>query len=193
MFQQVNPDRKTVGGSDVAELLDRVTQVSTRPRYAFMLLALIAEVAKQDGSAGPVVRQHGSAALLRDWLCDALSPIGRRDPRRIALIERVREELAKQGALPADKEKADAIVDAEVRERVRVSGKANLSRAVSELVAAGLLRRHYQGYYVDHHNRGGQRHAVYTLTGLSKVLIADTKPTQAPRPRAGPAQGELAF
>lgn len=55
------------------------------------------------------------------------------------------------------------MVDQHVRERVRQSGRCNVSRAVSDLVRAGLLQRHCQGYYVDHHNRGAQREAVYTL------------------------------
>jgi hypothetical protein len=38
-------------------------------------------------------------------------------------------------------------------------------------VNAGLLRRHYQGYRVDHRNRGGQRHAVYTLIGDALRLV----------------------
>ena len=113
---------------------------------------------------------------LRDWLSDALSPMGSRDPRRIALTERVREELACNGAMPKDREDAARVVVEEVRSRVRATGKTNLSRAVSELVGAGLLRRHYQGYAVDHHNRGAQRHAVYTLAGAARCLIGGTKP-----------------
>jgi len=46
---------------------------------------------------------------------------------------------------------------------VRRSGRCNVRRAASDLVRAGLLRRHYQGYRVDHENRGAQREAVYTI------------------------------
>lgn len=165
-------------GGDLSALLERVAQVSTRPRYAFMLLTLIAEVAGPDGSAGPSVRQGQALVSLRDWLCDALTPMGHRDPRRQALAERVRAELARTGKLPADPESAAAAIEAELRERVRASGKTNLSRAVSELVGAGLLRRHYQGYAVDHHNRGAQRQAVYTLIGLSRTLLARASVTE---------------
>ncbi|MFT3968315.1 MAG: hypothetical protein QM690_20785, partial [Sphingobium sp.] len=119
-------------GSDISALLDRLARSSTRPRYAFMLLNLIAEAARPDGSAGPLVADGGGLLPLRDWLCDALTPMGGRDPRRLALAERVREELAVQGPV------MDAQVEEEVKLRVRASGKANLSRAVSELVAAGL-------------------------------------------------------
>lgn len=181
------------GGSDLSDLLERIAEVSTRPRYAYMLLTLVAEVARHDGRAGPVVRHGGGHALLRDWLCDALTPMSQRDPRRLALAERVREELAREGALPQDKAAAQQLIEENVRDRVRASGKTNLSRAVSELVAAGLMRRHYQGYRVDHHNRGAQRHAVYTLTGLSRVLL-DRRGTAARSARGNAArQGELAL
>lgn len=188
-----HPREATSGrGSDLSTLLERVAQVSTRPRYAFMLLTLIAEVAAPDGSAGPLVRQGRALVSLRDWLSDALTPMGHRDPRRQALAERVRSELILAGKLPQDPAAAAAAVEAELRERVRASGKTNLSRAVSELVGAGLLRRHYQGYAVDHHNRGAQRQAVYTLTGLARTLIATRAPA-ARSARTAAVQGELAL
>ena len=197
MFHGSIKPRSSASG-DLSALLDRLAHVSTRPRYAFMLLTLIAEAARPDGSAGPLVAKEGGLQPLRDWLCDALTPMGGRDPRRMALTARVRAELAVQGRLPADPDAASLAVEEEVKLRVRASGKTNLSRAVSEMVAAGLLRRHYQGYRVDHHNRGAQRQAVYTLTGLARILIASaamppmqpplSKPISAPvRPR----QGEL--
>jgi hypothetical protein len=178
-------------GGDLTALLETLARCSTRPRYAFMLLTLIAELADSEGSAGPLVRSGEALVPLRDWLCDALTPMGQRDPRRHALAERVRAELAAAGTLPPAPEAAATAIEAELRQRVRASGKTNLSRAVSELVAAGLLRRHYQGFRVDHPNRGAQRQAVYTLTGLSRALISGRK--TAPRPRAAGRQGELAF
>ena len=183
---------------DLSALLDRLAHASTRPRYAFMLLTLIAEVARPDGSAGPMVAKDGRPEPLRDWLCDALTPMGGRDPRRLALAARIRAELAGQGRLPADADAASLAIEEEVKLRVRASGKTNLSRAVSEMVAAGLLRRHYQGYRVDHHNRGAQRQAVYTLAGLALILVAPaTGPLPQPLPPAlipapaRPRQGEL--
>jgi hypothetical protein len=112
--------------------------------------------------------------LLRDWLSDALTPMGHRDPKRKALTSKLDTELRASGRLPDDGRSAEAIVDEEVRQRVRAAAKANLSRAVTELVKAGLLKRHYEGYRVDHQNRGAQRHAVYTLDGLARNLIART-------------------
>lgn len=177
------------GGSDLSLLLDQLSHCCSRPRYAFMLLTLIADVAKPDGSAGPMVRVGKALVPLRDWLCDALTPMGHRDPRRVALVERVREELRKEERLTGDAAVDEALVQDEVRARVRASGKTNLSRAASELVKAGLLKRHYQGYRVDHLNRGAQRQAVYTLTGRARVLVG--APRQTATPPARPRQGDL--
>lgn len=176
------------GRCDVAAVLETLAGVSSRPRYAFMLLNLIAQVAGSDGSAGPWIKREGELILLRDWLCDALTPMAQRGPRAGALAERVRRDLDERGLLPdGDAARRQAIED-EMRLRARVAGKSNLSRAVSELVRAGLLRRHYQGYLIDHHNRGGQRHAVYTLAGDALQLVPTAQPQ---RNRA--AQGELAL
>lgn len=175
--------------SDMASLLDLLAEISSRPRYAFMVLNLIAEVAGPDGKAGPFIVREGGSLPLRDWLGQSLTPMGGRDPRRLALAERVREELALDGTLPADPALAKAHVAAEVRHRVLASGKTNLSRAVSELVRGGLLRRHYAGDYVDHHNRGGQRHVVYTVVGRARCLLARS----ASPPARDRRQGELAL
>ncbi len=170
-----------------AQLLEQLARISRRPRYAFMLLNLIAQVAKKDGRAGPLVTDGNAAMPLRDWLCDALTPMGGRNPKRLALIERVEGEFDRAGRLPADPLEAATIVEEEVRERVRASGKTNLSRAVTELVNAGLLKRHYQGYCVDHLNRGAQRQAVYTLAGQARCLLAH----EAPGRQSASGQGEL--
>jgi len=176
---------------EMAALLDMLAHASTRPRYAFMVLSLIAEVANGDGEAGPFVRRDRQQHTLRDWLCDSLAPMGGRDPRRIALAARVEADLVAAGALPDDTCQSAAIVDQELRDRIRASGKTNLSRAVSELVGAGLLRRYYAGYAVDHPNRGGQRNAVYVLQGLARCLMPRQSPPRAAPVRQRPAQGEL--
>lgn len=169
-----------------------VAQASIRPRYAFMVLCLIGEVARHDGSAGPFINSGGASVLLRDWLCEALTPMGARDPKRIAMAEKVRGELQASGKLSPNQQVADEQVEELVRERVHASGKTNLSRAVTELVKAGLIRRHYQGYRVDHLNRGAQRHAVYTLTGRARCLLSQRAPSRyAPKGKA--VQGELAL
>ncbi|OAH44682.1 hypothetical protein AX777_20655 [Sphingobium yanoikuyae] len=150
-------------------LIERIADISQRPRYTFMVLNLIAKVANSNsGSAGPyVIDENSSRVALRDWLCDSLVPIAKRDARRLLLTGEVRASLAEQNALPEDAQEAARLVDDEVRRRVRNSGRCNVSRAVSDLVRAGLIRRHYQGYRVDHHNRGAQREAVYTITELA--------------------------
>ena len=188
MFHAPLPSR-AAGGSDVSLLLDQLSHCCSRPRYAFMLLTLIADVARPDGSAGPLVRVDDSLVSLRDWLCDALTPMGHRDPRRMALVERVRDELRKEERLTGDAATDETLVQDEVRMRVRTSGKTNLSRAVSELVKAGLLKRHYQGFRVDHLNRGAQRQVVYTLTGRARALVSASP--LARRPATRPRQGDL--
>lgn len=161
------------GPSQMAALLDCLSQSSSRPRYAFMVLSLIAEVAEPTGEAGPFVQRSGQTLTLRDYLCESLMPMGARDPRRLALTARVKSDLVDEKRLPSDPDEANALIDQEVRQRVRASGKTNLSRAVSELVKAGLLRRYYKGFVVDHINRGGQRHAVYVLLGRARCLLSN--------------------
>jgi hypothetical protein len=162
---------------DMPGILELIAETSTRPRYAFMVLNLIATAAGAKGRAGPWVREAGAELTLREWLCDALVPMGQRNPRRIRLAESIREELEREHRLPPDGAEARRLIEDEVRERMRSSGKTNVSRAVSDLVRAGLLRRHYQGYAVDHHNRGGQRHAVYIVAPRAmNALLSRTSP-----------------
>lgn len=149
---------------DLPGLLDRLTAVCERPRYSFMVLNLIAQASARSGSAGPYVRDGDRQVPVRDWLCDALAPVARRDPRRLSIANKVRSELEQRNELPSDTAAAERLIAAEVQKRIRLSGRTNVSRAVSELVRAGFVRRYYQGYRVDHHNRGAQRQAVYTIT-----------------------------
>jgi len=146
------------------ELVDRIAAVTRRPRYALLVLELIAREAGLNGSLGPYVRTEEGRVPVRDWLCQALAPLAKRDCRRIAMIEAVRGEVlgkAQHGAEPAELERE---CEAQIKERIIRSGRTSVSRAVSDLVKAGLLRRHYQSYRVDHPNRGAGREAVYTIT-----------------------------
>lgn len=177
--------------SDMKELLDCVAHTSTRPRYAFMVLSLIAEIARPDGSAGPFVLRSGRSTLLRDWLCDALAPMGARDPKRLMLTEKVRAEVLVSDKAPCEPQAIEDVIAAEVHERIRKSGKTNLSRAVSELVQAGLIRRHYQGFRVDHHNRGAGRHVVYALVGRARCLLGRASSSPLPPIASDRRQGEL--
>lgn len=160
LFEQPARVRQSL---DTPALLAIIAGASSRPKFSYMLLQLIAEIADEDGSAGPNVIVDGAAVPVRDWLCDALVPMGQRDARRRSTIDAVRAELSKANALPTEPAEADRMIDQRVRERVRQSGRCNISRAVSDLCRAGLLRRHYQGFRVDHENRGAQREAVYTV------------------------------
>lgn len=160
LFAQATVARRSM---DTPALLASIAAASSRPKFAYMLLQLIAEIADERGSAGPNVLVDGAAMPVRDWLCDALVPMAQRAARRRSTVETVRADLARDEGLPADREEAERIIDGKVRERVRSSGRCNVSRTVSDLVRAGLLRRHYQGYRVDHENRGAQREAVYTI------------------------------
>lgn len=168
-IEQVHsPDRLHLPG-----LIERIAAVSTRPRYAFMVLNLIATIAgKNSGSAGPYVLEGDHRIAMRDWLCDALVPMAQRDARRLSIVTQVRAALVEDNILPADPHEAARIIDEHVRTRIRHSGRCNVSRAVSDLVRAGLIRRHYQGYRVDHQNRGAQREAVYTITDVAADALA---------------------
>ena len=150
-------------GMDTPGLLAAIAAASPRPKFSYMLLQLLEEVADEKGRAGPSVMVNGDAVPVRDWLCDALAPIAQRTPWRRSTIETVRSALEQADELPADPTQADRVIEERVRERVRQSGRCNVSRAVSDLCRGGILRRHYQGYRVDHQNRGAQREAVYTI------------------------------
>lgn len=156
---------------DLPGVLERLTRVCERPRYSYMVLNLIAQASARTGEAGPYVRVGETLVPIRDWLCDALVPLAQRDPRRHGIAERVRQDLLARGIMPAEPKVAEKLVEEEVAKRIRHSGRTNVSRAVSELVRAGLIRRHYQGFRVDHHNRGAQRQAVYTVTEEARSAL----------------------
>lgn len=75
----------------------------------------------------------------------------------------MRRELEAERVLPAEPERAQRLVDERVGERLGRSGRTNVGRAVSERVRGGLVRRQYQGYRVNHQNRGAKRQAVYMV------------------------------
>jgi len=154
---------------DLPAVVERISQVSKRPRYAFMVLNLIAKAAGNNGSVGPYVCDRTGRVPVRDWLCHTLSPLAQRDCRRLAMVEAVRAEM--MATAKADDADAERRLDEEVRQRILRSGRTNVSRAVSDLVRAGFLRRHYQGFRVDHHNRGARREAVYTITPEAKRAL----------------------
>lgn len=154
---------------NVSTILSRLSEHSRRPRYAFMVLNLISEAAGPTGSVGPDVIREGVPLPVRDWLSDALAPMAERDMRRSKLAARAADALADE--LPSDPALAAQLLEDEIRQRVRRSGKTNVSRAVSDLVRAGLVRRHYAGWCKDHQNRGGQRQSVYTVNASALAAL----------------------
>lgn len=159
---QASPD-------SLGAILQRLSERSARPRYAFMVLNLISEVASTRGFAGPFVERSGTRKPLREWLAGELMPLSGRDSRREALRARITAELAPK--LTGDPAYDAALIDAAVEEEALAVGKANVSRAVSDLVRAGLVRRHYAGRITNHHNRGGKRHAVYAVDATVMAAI----------------------
>ena len=149
------------GPAGLGSIFATLAASSPRPRYAFLVLQLVAEAAGTAGRAGPFVQLPNGPMGLRDWLCTQLMPMSERNVRRAALRERVVAGLSVR--LLGDPRHDEPIIAAAVEEHVLAVGRANVSRAISDLVKAGLLRRHYAGYATNHVNRGGGRHAVYEI------------------------------
>lgn len=176
--------------SGIGSIYATLAKVSARPRYAFLVLQLVTEATDAKGRAGPLVRDGSNHPLyLRDWLCTQLLPLSERDDRRLALRARVVKTLGARltGNLEAD----EAVIAEAVEEQVLAAGRSNISRAISDLVKAGFLSRHYAGYATSHANRGGGRHAVYVVE--PQILAALGRPI-APiphRPSRVPVQGQL--
>lgn len=174
----------------IGSIYATLAKVSARPRYAFLVLQLVTEAADSMGRAGPLVRDGSNRPLyLRDWLCTQLQPLSERNDRRSALRARVMETLGDR--LGGDAEADKTMIAEAVEEQVLAAGRSNVSRAISDLVKAGYLKRHYAGYATNHTNRGGGRHAVYVvepqiLNGLRRPAVSPLRgPTQMP------VQGQL--
>lgn len=63
-----------------------------------------------------------------------------------------------------------------IAEAALATGKTNVSRAVSDLVRAGLVKPHYAGDFTDHfnrggRNRGGRRLAVFAVTAEAMAAV----------------------
>ena len=160
----------------LGDVLALLSKASRRPRYAFVVLQLIAELADERGHAGPFVKSAGKVQLLREWLCEQLLPISEQAGRRAALRARVEASLA--GTLSGIRDDDDLRIEQAVDDQVRAAGRANVSRAVSDLVRAGIVDRHYQGYATKHCNQGGGRNAVYVIK-REVLLLLPKKPIGA--------------
>lgn len=162
--------------SGIGDIFAVLAGASARPRYAFLVLQLVAEVADARGKAGPIVSCRGTPMLLRDWLCGQLMPMSEQPARRAGLRARVTAALA--GELTGDPARDAARIDQAVEDQALAVGTANVSRAISDLARAGLMTRHYAGYATNHENRGGGRHAVYVVE--PRVLGLLRKPAATP-------------
>jgi hypothetical protein len=128
--------------------------------------------------------------LLRDWLCNQLMPISEKGRRREALRQRVIAGV--KDKLTGDPARDAARIEAAVEEQAQTVGRANISRAISDLVRAGFVTRHYAGYATNHDNRGGGRHAVYVVQPKVLQLLRGT-PAKATAPDRRPARQEELF
>ena len=166
-----------------------LAEVSSRPRYAFLVLQLVAEAADGRGQAGPFVCRDGKPTLLRDWLCTQLLPLSEQNGRRAALRARVAASL--ENELTGDEAGDAARIDLAVEGQVLAVGRANVSRAISDLVRGGLVTRHYAGYATNHRNRGGGRHAVYVVNPGVLRLLRRPAPMHGAAATSRTSQGEL--
>lgn len=166
-----------------------LTDVSARPRYAFLLLQLVAELADERGHAGPFVAYGNGKMLLRDWLGTQLLPMSEQTRRRAALRARVEASLKPQ--LTGNREVDDARIEQAVEEQVLAVGRANVSRAISDLVRGKLMTRHYAGYATNHHNRGGGRHVVYVVEPWVLRLLRRSPEPRPQRNSGSTSQGDL--
>ena len=162
------------GPIGVSQIVTTLAEVSRRPRYTFMVLNLISEIAGPDGRAGPFVQVKNQQIAVRDWLSDCLAPLAQDERRRADLRRRLMAEM--KNDLPRDPKEAERLVDRALQARIRSSGKTNISHAVSDLVKAGYVKRHYEGWIRSHVNRGAQRHVVFVVDG--DVLAALRRGTQ---------------
>ena len=166
-----------------------LAKFSKRPRYAFLVLQLVAEAADARGKAGPYVHLSEGPFTLRDWLCRQLLPLSDRGGRRAALRQRVKASI--EQSLTGDVEFDRHLLDRAVEEQVLSVGRANVSRAISDLVRAGMITRHYCGYATNHHNRGGGRHAVYIVSPNILSLLRQSADPATNEKRLPASQADL--
>jgi len=116
------------------------------------------------------------------------------EPSLVAAGEEPEEraiEAALRPSLTGEPELDDPRIEQAVEEQVLAVGRANVSRAISDLVRAKLMTRHYAGYATNHHNRGGGRHVVYVVEPWVLRLLRRT-PEPRPTPTARvTGQGDL--
>src|SRR3546814_12311087 len=60
------------GAAALPDLVERISTVSKRPRYALLVLKLIAQEAGSHDSVGPYVGRGKGRVPVLDWICQAL-------------------------------------------------------------------------------------------------------------------------
>ena len=91
--------QRTTGMPDIVRI---IAEHSARPRYTFMVLDLIARVARANGQAGPLVREGEALVPIREWLAATIAPSGARHHQRRATADKVRAALVDRGEFPGD-------------------------------------------------------------------------------------------
>lgn len=147
--------------TNIGSILDRLSEVSNRPRYAYTVLTLLVEKAGSNTRIGPFVDDGDEVLPLRQWVGRRLSRLSGRSIKRRNLEQRIRERLKDE--LPDDLFESQIIVDRAVEAHVQVTGADNFSRVIGDLEKAGYIRRMYVGYKTNHANRGGLRNLVCVL------------------------------
>src|SRR3546814_1732208 len=115
------PVKRANAPMSVSNILDQLATTSSRPRYAFAVLALLAEQAGPTGKTGPFITDEDEEKLpLREYIGKRLARMSGRDSRRRQLESRIREDL--KDVLTEGLFEAPRIVDEKVHSRVRATG-----------------------------------------------------------------------
>ncbi len=190
MSRIVTPALETATGA-TAEVYAQVKKAAGRVPNAYAAIgahgpAALGAILQADGvlAAGSLDKQDRETVKLAvsvaagcDYCVAAHSMMGKMAGLSPETLKRIRA-----GEPTGDAKRDAARIEAAVEEQVQAVGRANVSRAISDLVRAGLMTRHYAGYATNHKNRGGGRHAVYVVK--PSVLALLRKP--APLRRQGP-------
>src|SRR3546814_14948444 len=109
----------------VSNILDQLATTSSRPRYAFAVLALLAEQAGPTGKTGPFITDADAEKLpLRDYHRQRLQRMSRRGIPRPQLESRIRDAL--QDVRPAERHRQHDRVGKCWVERVHLGGRRTL-------------------------------------------------------------------
>lgn len=145
-----------------------------RPAVAMRIVHVLGAIVDDNGSVGPVVSFRGEDMCVREALARLMrardSYQDRTDKTAAAARAYVTEARRGKGeSLEGDE--FEAAVEAEVENRQIRTVMKNLSSTMTDLEAAGLVKRHYMGNFTGHPNRGGHRNAVYSLSKTAQAAL----------------------